>query len=179
MSILTAPIHRMLSPAADPEAFVRQHQVALWRYLRALGAPTDLAEDILQDTFVIACRKLHDDRGAAAAAEFLRQTARHLLLRRRRDQSRREAVLLELADRAWRDDCATDHGEAWLAALRACVEQLDGRSAAVVQAVYGEGAARRDAAGRLGMKETGVKTLLQRVRTNLRACVERRMRSEP
>lgn len=162
----------------DLEALVRRHQVGLWRYLQALGAPADLAEDLLQDTFLVAIERLHDDRGEAAAATFLRQTAKHLLMRRRRDHGRRQAILLELADQAWQRDCAADDGERWLASLRACVDGLDGRASEVVQRFYGQGLDRAALAAAMGMKENGVKTLLQRVRAVLRACIEKRIGGE-
>jgi hypothetical protein len=44
-----------------------------------------------------------------------------------------------------------------------------------VQRSYRDGEDRRTIALALGMKENGVKTLLQRVRAVLRACVERRL----
>lgn len=175
MSVVQFPAS-MTSPAADLETLVRTHQVGLWRYLRALGAAPDLAEDVLQDTFLVAFRKLGRDVAAAAVASFLRQTARHLYLRRRRDEGRREELLAELAEGLWREDCAGDDGEGWLAALRARVADLDGKAAEVVRLFYGEGRDRVATAAALGLKENGVKTLLQRVRATLRVCVEGRMR---
>jgi len=41
---------------------------------------------------------------------------------------------------------------------------------------YARRAGRTAIAERIGLKETGVKTLLQRIRARLRACVERRIR---
>jgi RNA polymerase sigma-70 factor (ECF subfamily) len=155
---------------------VRRHQVGIWRYLRALGAPADLAEDLVQDSFLIAFRRLPRAVGPAGEASFLRQTARHLYLRRRRDEGRREELLVELADRLWVRDCAADDGEGWLAALRACVAELEGRPARAVRMFYGEDRDRAATAAALGLKQTGVKTLLQRVRASLRACIEQRMR---
>ncbi|MCA8952441.1 MAG: sigma-70 family RNA polymerase sigma factor, partial [Planctomycetes bacterium] len=76
-------------PAVDLEALVRRHQVALWRYLRALGCEAALADDLLQDTFLVAFRRLSDAGDDVAVAAFLRRTGRHLFLRRRRDAGRR------------------------------------------------------------------------------------------
>jgi DNA-directed RNA polymerase specialized sigma24 family protein len=59
-----------------------------------------------------------------------------------------------------------------LEALRRCEEQLVGRRAAAVRMFYAEQRSRREIAAALGMKETGVKTLLQRVRQDLRQCIE-------
>lgn len=167
-----------MSHGIDLEALIRRHQLGVWRYLRSLGAAPDVAEDVLQDTFLVACRKLVDDRGDAAAASFLRQTARQLLWRRRRDQGRRERRLLELADRQWQQDCGDDDGERWLLALRHCLQRLDGRPQLAVRMFYGEGRSRSDVAAALGMKETGLKTLLQRLRASLRQCIEQRLGGE-
>jgi RNA polymerase sigma-70 factor (ECF subfamily) len=175
-------VHATIQPALamtesplDLAALVRRHQLGLWRYLRALGARGDLAEDLLQDTFLVALDRLHEDRGEAAVATFLRETARHLWLRRRRDQGRREVLLAEFVEAKWRDVAAADDGERWLEALRSCVDGLDGKARDAVQRSYRDGEDRRTIALALGMKENGVKTLLQRVRAVLRACVERRL----
>ena len=202
----------MTESPLDLAALVRRHQRGLWRYLRSLGAPPDAAEDLLQDTFLVAIRRLQRDRGEAAVATFLRATAKHLWLRRHRDQSRREVLLAEHLEAQWGsegwdsagaseessrrqrlrsqmvsgDDGADApiavgeraDGETWIAALRHCVAGLGGRARDVVQRFYGNGDDRQTVATALGMKETGVKTLLQRVRALLRDCVQRRLRGE-
>lgn len=159
----------------DLAAVIARHQQGLWRYLRVLGASAALADDVMQDTFLVAMRRLHVDRGDAAVATFLRRTARHLFLRRRRDEGRREQLLVQLADRWWQEDCAADDGEAWLQALRDCVTRLDGRAREVVQRFYGDGFDRQAVAAALGLTENGVKTLLQRVRAVLRECIEKKL----
>lgn len=169
-------------PSRVLEALVRKHQVALWRWLRAMGASPSLAEELVQEAFVVAWRKGIEDRGDAAVATFLRTTARHLLLRRWRDEGRREELLVEMADRLWRRDCGEDgDGGAWLAALRECLAGLDGRAREAVKLVYGDDPAadRRAAAARLGLEPNGFKTLLQRVRARLRECVARKLGGEP
>ena len=212
----------MTESPLDLAALVRRHQRGLWRYLRSLGAPPDVAEDLLQDTFLVAIRRLQQDRGEAAVATFLRAIAKHLWLRRHRDQSRREVLLAEHLEAQWgseqwrSEQLASEQwgsevwdsegasevplgrqpvpgddgvdapiadgeradGETWIVALRHCVAGLDGRTRDVVQRFYGDGDDRQTVATALGMKETGVKTLLQRVRALLRDCVQRRLRGE-
>ena len=120
--------HPVLGPdLATFEAIVRRHQVGLWRYLRALGADAALAEELVQDVFVVAFERGLQERGYAATGQFLRRTARHVMLRARRDAKRERIRLLDLADARWRHDCASDDGAAWLEALRTCLTRLDER----------------------------------------------------
>jgi len=149
--------------------------LGLWRYVRSLGADATTAEDVLHDALVVALEREIDDRGDAAVASFLRETARHLLLRRRRDDRRRSQLLIERADTLWHADCADDDGVAWAAALTACLEALQPKARQAVRWSYEEGRSRADIARRLEMRQNGVKTLLQRARSALRTCVERRM----
>jgi len=41
----------------DPEKLVSEHYLGVWRYLRAIGCPMHLADDIAQETFVAVLRK--------------------------------------------------------------------------------------------------------------------------
>jgi hypothetical protein len=48
------------SPAVDRdslEALVRTHQAEVYTYIHYLGAPRDVAEDLAQETFLVAFRK--------------------------------------------------------------------------------------------------------------------------
>jgi RNA polymerase sigma-70 factor (ECF subfamily) len=168
-------------PSAPPAvagfgSLVTRHQKGLWRYLRVLGAPPDVADDLLQETFVVALRRGLHDEGAAAVAAFLRTTARHLYckLHRRRRPSR-EVVE---ADRIWNEHCAHDDGQGWFAALRSCVDELPPRSRRLLQGTYGEELGRAAMAAELGMSADGIKTALRRLRMALRRCVELRRQED-
>ena len=163
------------------EAIVQRHLRSLWRYLRMHGARAAEADDLAQGAFVIALQKGALQCGApsepAATAAFLRTTARFLFLRLRK-AGRRETLLADAVDELWARDCGRDDGEALVATVRSCVGELQGRGRSAVELRYGLGD--RDAHSRaaiakeLGMHEDGVKTLLQRVRQQLRECIERR-----
>ncbi|HEX5053306.1 MAG TPA: sigma-70 family RNA polymerase sigma factor [Planctomycetota bacterium] len=169
-----------MPPPRDTEHRIRQHLTGVWRYLRMHGANPHEADDLTQEAFVIALQKHALGLDAAATATFLRRTARFLFLRLRRDH--REAVLLaDAVDALWNRDCAEHDGDEMLAALRQCVEQLQGHARTAVELSYGLGAfdptRRTDVAAALGLLPNGVKTLMQRVRQQLRGCVERRQRA--
>lgn len=162
--------------AGDFAAWVGRHLRPVWRYLRMHGAAADAADDLAQEVFVVAWQKGAHGFEPAAAATFLRRTARFVFLRHLRD--RRAAVeLADAVDLLWQRDCAADGGAALVAALRECVARLDGRARRAVELSYGsEAASRDDAAVELGLRPNGLKTLLHRVRQQLRACIERRRR---
>lgn len=168
----------MASQRPDPETFVRRHQQALWRYARGLGAPSDLAEDLVQEAFVTTLRRFRGGPDAAAFV-FLRTTLRHLWLRQRRDDRRREELLVEAADRLWeRTQSDLDGGARWLDELRACTERLEGRAREALDRFYGRSQSRAEIAAAFGMVENGVKTLLQRARALLRDCMDRRQEDQ-
>ena len=70
---------------------------------------------------------------------------------------------------------ATEPMSAWLEALDACLADLQGRARDALRRVYTDEQSRSDAARALGMKQNGLKTLLQRSKRVLRTCVGRRM----
>jgi len=98
-----------------------------------------------------------------------------VFLRHRRLEGRRADRHAALAEDVFARACdrGDDGGDARIEALRACVERLGTRSRALVRLFYGEGRSRTEVAGLLGIRETGVKTALQRVRQSLRDCMER------
>ena len=151
-------------------------RAALLRYVRLLGAVPDHAEDLVQEAFAIAlARADFDARVPGAAFTFLRTTARHLWLRRCRGRP----PLHDVADvdAVWDERCA-DGGDAYVGALRACVDRLPARSRRLLAATYGAGAGRADAAAALAMSRDGVKSALRRLRAFLHDCIARRLRQE-
>ncbi|MBK8980381.1 MAG: sigma-70 family RNA polymerase sigma factor [Planctomycetes bacterium] len=170
--------------AASPSSadVIARHQAGLWRYLRHLGCSPDDADELMQETFVVALRKPFVVHGDCATAGYLRTIARNLFLNLRRGRRRDAARFCDAVDVLWRDrgadGDATGRGSRH-EALAACVESLDGRARRLVSRFYADGASRCELAAELGMKETGVKTLLQRVRAALRECVEARLGRSP
>ena len=78
-------------------------------------------------------------------------------------------------DHAWRQAGLANDLDGSLDALRQCRDELQGNAAAALRLFYDDELPRAEVARKLGMKETGVKTLLQRLRKRLRECVERRL----
>lgn len=143
----------------------------VWRFLRLLGCDAAEADDLAQEVFVTALRR----PGDAPTPAFLRGIARNLFLRSREKERRRHELLALAAERLWARYCTDGSGDAALLALRECVAGLGARERELVRLFYGEEASRPAAAAVMGLRETGVKTALQRLRARLRACLQRRM----
>lgn len=169
------PPHGVAAP--DPQdSWVLRHQRPLWRFLRLLGCGGHLADDLAQDALLAALHKGIDARPDRDAAAWLREAARNLWRMHLRTQRRRPRhVELAAAETALlRHGEDGERGDAFVAALRVCVEQLDGRASAAIRLRYQDGASREAMATALAMTEDGVKTLLRRTREVLFACVQRR-----
>lgn len=156
----------------DLARFVRSHQAGLWRFLRLCGCDGLEAEEIAQEALLIALQK---GRTGTDAAPFLRQTAKFLWLRARRDDRRRAEHHAAAVERALQRDLAQDDGAGWFAALDACLDALPARSRFALERTYRDGLGRRELGDELGIGEHGVRTLLQRLRAGLRECIERRL----
>lgn len=174
----------MVTTSRDPEsaaglrceALAESLRAALRRYVLLLGADQALADDIVQEAFVIALRREHFDAEVPGAAfTFLRTTARHLWLRQHR--GRAPHVALEDADAVWDERCA-DGGDAYVDALRRCVERLPERSRRLLAATYGAGVGRAGAAAAFAISGQGVKSALRRLRAFLHDCIGRRLRED-
>jgi RNA polymerase sigma-70 factor (ECF subfamily) len=157
----------------DVVRLVREHQAEVWRYLRYLGASTELADDLTQDAFLQLLRTPFRDRSFAQTRSWLRTVARNAWVRSFRRPPFALADL-DAIEATWDGFARDDGGDASLARLRACVEELTGRARDAVRWHYEERCTRETIAGRLGIGEDGVKSLLRRTRDLLRTCLARR-----
>lgn len=147
------------------------------RYLRALGASRDEADDLTQETLLAAMALLTaPQRQIRDETAFVLGIARHQWLRSRRWwHRRRERQIADAVDDLWQRTTAHDGGDARLAALRACLDELQPRARQALELHYRDGLAWRDVAAQVDLRPNGVKTLAQRARTALRSCIERRV----
>jgi RNA polymerase sigma-70 factor (ECF subfamily) len=164
------------SKGFDAARLIEQHQVGVWRYLRALGCEAALADDLTQETFLAVLRQPFDDYSPAATATYLRRTAYNLYVTLQRRQGRVLAVEdLEQLDRTWMRWAGRDQGEALLEALRDCLSGLTERARLALELRYRDRSSRAGIAERLQISEHGVKNLMQRAKQKLRACIESKL----
>ena len=164
---------------AAVEAWVRQHQLAAWRYARLRGCPADVADDLVQESLMAGlCKGIAAEPPHRARAWLLAAIENLWLMHLRTEGRRDRGLRAALAERATRLGDTEADETSWTLALRTCLTALEGRARRLLDLHYADGASRAAIAAEFGMRENGVKAFLQRVRRTLRDCVLRRLRPE-
>ncbi len=165
-----------MTPTA--ESIVRRFERPLRGYLIVLGCPVATVDDLVQDTFLSFLSADFEHRSETATSAYLRRIARNLFLKSL-GHERRQRVLVEIAasERAWIafEENQDDGGDSYLQALRECLTRVKERAELVLRLRYEGRLSRVDIARRLGLKESGVKSILVRTKKLLRACIEERL----
>ncbi len=81
------------SPRPSLEALYRAHAGFVWRAVRRMGIPEAAAEDVVQEVFLVARRRLPDYEGRGAPTSWLYAIARGVAANHRRGQARAERRL--------------------------------------------------------------------------------------
>lgn len=163
-------------PPVDAAKLIADHQVGIWRYLRALGCDVAEADDLTQETFLAVLQRPFVNYNAAATVAYLRKVAYNRFVSARRRSGRMVLVdQLEELDQAWSRLAGDDAGEALLEALKVCLEQLTERAKMSLLMRFRDRVARTEIAEALQITEHGAKNLMQRAKKQLRACIEGRV----
>src|SRR5437868_14038624 len=113
----------------DPARLIEKYQVGVWRYLRAMGCESALADDLTQETFLAILQRPFQDVSHAATSAYLRKTALNMLISHERRAGRvRPVENIELLDQTWMRWAGEDDGAAALEHLRGCLARSTGRA---------------------------------------------------
>ena len=167
---------------ADPigrsvyESWVRDHSAGLYRCAYRLSGRADVAEELVQDTFVEAWRSIKSLRDAASARGWLMAILRHRYARWVRDEARRPSSGGAVGGPASIENlpsAAPTPGEAlgqrdW---LQAGLDSLDDRFKLPLIMVFMEGLSCEEAARALELPVGTVLSRLYRARQKLRECL--------
>jgi RNA polymerase sigma-70 factor (ECF subfamily) len=176
--------------AGDREAFaelVLLHQRPVRAYLARLLHDSHAADDLAQETFLVAYQRMLDYQGTGEFLSWLLAIARHKALShlrslsraRRRDESRFEQLLAQrqLAV-AELDSADADHEARRWTALQGCVEQLAPTSRALVDAHYFQGRTAQAIADATQRQASTVRMALLRIRLVLQRCLRGKITHE-
>ncbi|WP_027330219.1 RNA polymerase sigma factor [Marinimicrobium agarilyticum] len=158
------------------ERVVRHYQDRLRSYLAQRTDYSRDVDDLAQETFVVAWRKLHTLEEPSAFSGWLFTIAKNLLCNHQRKQARVEPTepehLAQMLDREPED--GSDEGvEATLSLLRQCLLKLSHEAQRTIRLYYREGYSLRELRDALGVRHSTLTMRLNRYRQNLRECINR------
>lgn len=165
------------------EILVREHSAMLTMYLRAAGCDHDLAEEVWQESMVVAWRKIDTFDRKLPFGPWLRGIAAKTLLARRRSLSRLKLIgdqeeLEYLSDRMeqvaqLRGDTLDDK----LDALRDCIRLLPEADRECIQLRFKEDLKPAAMSEMIGVSLETVKKRLFRAKSRLQKCIEGKLAS--
>lgn len=137
------------------------------------------AEDLAQETFIIAHGKLAQFDPARPLRPWLRGIGMNLLRNHQRkyrpEPHGHQAELEKLANQAVEETHAQGGEEDLLEAARYCLEKLDQPSRDLLKLRYTDALPLARLCAQVRKKHSAVTMWLHRIRTALRACIERRL----
>jgi len=159
------------------ENLVREHQAGLRAFIRALGADEAFVDDLAQEAFIVAYRRLDNFESGTDFGRWLRGIARHLVANERRKDARRSRLLpMAVADILLHrepSDTPPDLSRL-LPVMQDCVGQLPPRSQELLQRRYAGGENARSIARELRLNADAVRQTLLRIRIAVKECIERK-----
>lgn len=166
------------------EVLVKQHESMLLAYALGLTHDPALAEEVVQEAFVIGFEKLDKLRNKASFAAWIRTIARNLafaeLRRRNREVPVDEQVLSGMDEVFSRFDAPLSD-ETWddrVKVIRECFDHLPEKLRDVTRLHYFEDLSLRQITERLAVSLDAVKKRLERARDAIRDCAEKRLSLE-
>jgi RNA polymerase sigma-70 factor (ECF subfamily) len=161
----------------DREAFERAlapYLPMLYAYSRSICADHHIAEDVVQDTALIAYRKLRFLFPEVDFGTWLKGIARRQALSEKRKAGRLRPVVEEILEAVYDDPSPTAVAPE-REALEACLKKLKGQPAKIVGAHYFDGEKLIDIARLMNLNCNTVRTVLHRARLALEECVRGRL----
>ena len=156
------------------EELVRAFHRPLAAYLAGRGADPGDVDDLCQDTFLTAYRKLSTFDAERPFWAWLKGIAFNLFRNYIRKSRPSGTVLDDLADREAERLAGLDV----LGALESCIEALDGNSRRLIQGRYREGRSVQELSRSENRGANSLSVTLVRIRNRLRECVEGKVKDD-
>lgn len=165
------------------EVLVKLHHKRLLAYAAALSRRADVAEDLVQEAFITAWRRLGEFDTSKDFGAWLRGIVRlkyQAWGRSKREEPLDDSILETLERVHGRWERAAQHGKAdAFAALRDCLERLAVASRETVSLFYMDKLPCAAVAERTGTTENTVRKRLQRAREDLARCIRNKFAATP
>ncbi len=167
----------------EQERFMRlwtDAQPAVVNYIHALVGDPAAARDLVQETALVLFRRFGEYDGDRPFLGWAIGVAKFQVLGFHRDKARSfiafDTDLLDRFSEVWIEAAPAAIEQS--AALEVCLERLTSRPRQMVRLRYFEELNSEEIAHRLGSKSAAVRVTLQRIREQLRACMEKQLQLE-
>lgn len=164
---------------AKVQGLFLQYQPAVRGFVLAMIPDFSLADDVMQETFLVVTRKAHTFELGTSFAAWVKTIARFKALeaiRARRFESLSDEVLEALSTEP--REFGGDSDER-IALLRGCLDQLAPQARRSIDYRYRNEHMPPQIAGLMGCTVQSINVTLSRARAFLRECVQRRMEASP
>jgi RNA polymerase sigma-70 factor (ECF subfamily) len=163
----------------DPISWYLANRGLLLGFLRMI-APQDVAEDAVQETYIVLQRTQERFIAGADPGAWVRGIARNLvrqaLSKRGRLQAMAPEALIERCDQAAALAEDDGGGEDEHAQLQRCLGELSAANRELVRARYQDGLSLKQLAEQCARSPGAIQVALSRLRASLFACIERARR---
>jgi RNA polymerase sigma-70 factor (ECF subfamily) len=166
----------------DQEHFTRlwtSHQSSVANYVHALVRDRSAAEDVLQETALLIFRRFEEYDAMRPFVAWALGIARCKVMGLRRDAARSRLVFDEEAllrfTESWAEQSVGQSERG--AALENCIDKLADHARRVVRLRYFDDLTADQIAAKTGGSGPVIRVTLQRIREQLRDCVERQIRT--
>ncbi|MGB6222156.1 sigma-70 family RNA polymerase sigma factor [Haloferula sp.] len=167
----------------DQERFMRlwtAKQPSVSNYIHALVRDRGAAEDLLQETALLMLRRFSEYDESRSFVAWALGFARFKVMSLRRDSARSILVFddeaLEQFTELWAEQSVETSDQR--SALEGCIEKLADHARRVIRMRYFEGLNAEEIAGKIGGSGAAVRVKIQRIRSQLRICIDRQTRLE-
>jgi RNA polymerase sigma-70 factor (ECF subfamily) len=151
-----------------------QHHSALKAFVLSLWPNVIEADDVLQETFMVVTNKAHEFQSGSNFLSWSRSIARFEVLSARRKKMRLPAdpAVWDTLLQSCPEDFANKHK---LAALTQCMAALGPKGRDLLRLRYDQGHGPSEIAQLLSRNVNSINATLAKLRTTLRACVDRQL----
>ncbi len=181
--------HKQTYPATDPESWVSEHGDYLYRFALLRVNERQVAQDLVQDTFMAALHSLSSFKGNSSERTWFTSILKRKIIDRYRKTSGRPEInsidspeedFLENGqwnpERAPRDWNALPdelvHQSEFMQILKRCIKAIPKKIASVFTMKEIDGEKTADICKELNISSSNLWVMLHRARTQLRRCLE-------
>ncbi len=168
------------SPVRELARLWVQSQSVISAYITANVLDVQHAEDLVQEVAQVVAEKFDTFDRNRSFISWALGIARNRVLKYYRSRARDRLVLSETALTKLEQalESVEPEVEERRAALKVCLEKIQGRRRQVLEMRYSQNAKVADIAQRFGMSADGVFVMLHRIRTVLYGCIRRQLTKE-